>query len=77
MWEYRIIKQKGAYTIKEYYDIGAWTEDEVSPYGETRDEFRQSMTHYLEAVHKPVLLVEGDAIVGEELPITELNNDER
>jgi hypothetical protein len=79
-WNYRIIKQKGVYSIREviYLEEGeGWTEDEVSPYGETRDEFRESMTNYLEAVHKPVLIVEGDAIVGEELPITELNNDER
>jgi hypothetical protein len=33
------------------------------------------MTHYLEAVHKPVLVAEDDAIVGEESPITELENE--
>jgi hypothetical protein len=77
-WNYRIIKQKGVYSIREvvYLKEGeGWTEDEVSPYGESRDEFRESMKHYLEAVHKPVLVVEDDAIVGEEAPITELENE--
>jgi hypothetical protein len=79
MWNYRIIKEKGVYSIREVIHLEegeGWTEDEVSPYGESRDEFRESMTNYLEAVHKPVFLIEDDAIVGEEPPIGELLQEE-
>jgi hypothetical protein len=76
-WEYRIIKDKGGYTVREYIvldkDSDSWTVDEVSPYGETRDELRQSFSLYLQAVHRPVIVTDGDDIVGEEPPIVELD----
>jgi hypothetical protein len=81
MWEYRIIKEGGQYTVREFIqteEIGdGWTEDEVSPYGESRDEMRQMFTYYLEAVTKPILVVEGDKIIGEEKPLTVLEPHER
>lgn len=75
MWHYQIIKQHGVYQVHEVIndeEIG-WTTDEVSPYGETRDELRQSFTAFInDILHYPVLVVEDDVVVGEEEPISEL-----
>lgn len=54
-----------------------WTEDPVYPQGETRDELRVDMTRFImDAVERPILVVEGDEIVGEEEPITTLSEKE-
>jgi hypothetical protein len=80
MWEYRIIKENDQYTVREFIqteEIGdGWTEDEVSPFGESRDEMRRMFTYYLEAVTKPIIVIENNEVVGEEEPLATLEQDE-
>ena len=76
-WAYRVVKENDLYTIREVIvsdDTGLlWTVDEVAPFGETRDELRQSITMYIEdLVNNPVLVVKGDEVIGEEPPLTEV-----
>jgi len=76
-WAYRVVKENDLYTIREVIvsdDTGLlWTVDEVAPFGETRDELRQSITMYIEdLVNNPVLVVKDDEVVGEEPPLTEV-----
>ena len=80
-WAYRVVKENDLYTIREVIvsdDTGLlWTVDEVAPFGETRDELRQSITMYIEdLVNNPVLVVKDDEVVGEEPPLTEVMESE-
>jgi hypothetical protein len=80
-WAYRVVKENDLYTIRELIvsdDTGLlWTVDEVAPFGETRDELRQSITMYIEdLVNNPVLVVKDDEVVGEEPPLTEVMESE-
>ena len=59
-WNYRVVKENDYYTIKEvYYDkdgnVDGWTEMDVSPGGETFEEFLDSFELYRKCVYKPVL----------------------
>lgn len=72
-WNYQIIKQDGQYTVHEVIDGDSWTVDEVSPYGETRNEMREAFSNFIyDCITRPILIVEGDKIVGEEGPLGEL-----
>jgi hypothetical protein len=80
-WAYRVVKENDLYTIREVIvsdDTGLlWTVDEVAPFGETRDELRQSITMYIEdLVNNPVLVVKDDEVIGEEPPLTEVMDSE-
>jgi hypothetical protein len=85
-WAYRVVKENDLYTIREVIvpddtvadDTGLlWTVDEVAPFGETRDELRQSVTMYIEdIVNNPVLVVKDDEVIGEEPPLTEVMDSE-
>ena len=80
-WAYRVVKENDLYTIREVIvsdDTGLlWTVDEVAPFGETRDELRQSITMYIEdLVNNPVLVVKDDEVIGEEPPLTEVMESE-
>ena len=71
-WNYRIFKtledygnnhKSFLYSVHEvYYDddgtISAWTEREISPYGETFDEISKSMEMMAIALSKPVLFLD-------------------
>ena len=69
-WNYRVVKrtyhrgsallEEDEYGIYEAYfrkdgSIYTFSENPVSPYGETMDEFRDSMEAYMGALEKPVL----------------------
>lgn len=64
-WNYRVIRRRfpkeNQYTIHEVFYNDAtgkpdgMTEDEVSPSGESLDEFRKSMEMYQRAIELPVL----------------------
>jgi len=84
-WNYRIIKKefpehnKNAYQIHEVYygddgKIEGWTEDPISPYGDTPEELREDIRYQLNAFRKPILKEnkEGKLILDEEEP--EINN---
>lgn len=66
-WDYRVVKDTTGYSIREvYYDHAGvpemWTENEVSPSGETLEEFEEDMDHYINAQQQPVLYVHGDKL---------------
>lgn len=83
MWNYQIVKNElGIYSVREVVNWKkkkkGWTEDEVSPYGESRDEMRECITMYINDISKlPILVVDGDRVVGEEPPLSELSPDEQ
>jgi hypothetical protein len=59
-WNYRVIESVTGFTIHDVYynDAGAITNvsvDEVAAYGETLDELRSDLEHYVAALEKPVL----------------------
>lgn len=71
-WNYRIFKvledygdkhKSFSYSIHEvYYDddgtISAWTEREISPYGETFDEISKNIEMMASSLSKPVLFLD-------------------
>ena len=63
-WNYRIIRtvQNNTfhYSIHEVYynkngKIEAWTEEPVLPFGESEDELREDINHFLQAFKLPIL----------------------
>lgn len=60
-WNYRVVEKSGSFSVHEaFYDDGvetphSITENEMSPYGETLEELKEDLEHYLEAFEKPVL----------------------
>lgn len=59
-WDYRVIVKDGSYYIYEvYYDDdgnpGAFTEDPVSPFGESLEELKEDLKHFSDALSLPVL----------------------
>jgi hypothetical protein len=76
-WEYRIVKElDGDYSVREVFNEHSWTVDGVSPFGSTRDEMRQSFTNYIEALHKPILVVNDGVVVDREEPLVKLSEKE-
>jgi hypothetical protein len=60
-FDYRIIKSKGLYTIKEVYYSSKgkpmwWSVEPDSPQGETLKELKEDFECYKEALNKPVLV---------------------
>ena len=83
MWDYQIVKNElGIYTVREVVNFKkkekSWTVDEISPWGESRDEIRKCITMYINDISKlPILIVEGDKVVGEEPPLSESSTEEQ
>lgn len=80
MWNYQIVKEAGVYSVREVFRVRgmSWTECDVSPLGDSRDEMRKCITMYINDISKlPILIVEGDKVVGEEPPLTDLSPEEQ
>ena len=59
-WNYRVIESDTGFTIHDVYynDAGAITNvsvGEVAAYGETLDELRSDLEHYMKALERPAL----------------------
>ena len=81
MWKYQIVKNEiGIYSVREVVKIKgkkAVTEDEIAPWGESRDEMRASITQYLnDIMNSKILVIDEDGIIGDEAPLTKLSPDE-
>ena len=66
-WNYRIVgNKKLGFAIHEvFYTNGkpnSWTKDEVSPYGETLEEFKKSASLYRRAFLEPPLFIKGNKL---------------
>ncbi len=59
-WNYRVIESEEVFRIHEVYynskgEITAFSEDPITPLGETLDELRGDLEYYLQALDRPVL----------------------
>ena len=61
-WNHRVMKDKeGFHSIREVYykkdnkTVEMWTEEMMTPYGETPEEVKEELEQYLSAFNKPVL----------------------
>jgi len=61
-WNYRVIKDKWFAIHEVYYtedeQPSAYSESEVSPWGETLEELEEDMEHFKQALLRPVLDIE-------------------
>ncbi|RFA30017.1 hypothetical protein CAI21_07305 [Alkalilimnicola ehrlichii] len=62
-WNYRIVRKQGVLAVFEvYYDEDGkpetCTADPVAPQGETLDELRGDLEHYVAALASPILDIE-------------------
>jgi len=75
-WNYRLFAEKCPndewfFSMKEaYYNkegvVDSWTEAEVSPHGDTLNDFWETVTMYQAGMDKDVVIIEGDKVIGEE-----------
>ena len=69
-WDYRVVKEKDEYTIREVFYDGetphSWVDGYSYPAGETGDEIIRDMDHFDEALSRPVVVVDGDQLIGTE-----------
>jgi len=59
-WNYRVIESEEVFRIHEVYynkkgEITAFSEDPITPLGETLDELRGDLEYYMQALDRPVL----------------------
>lgn len=59
-WNYRVIESEDIFRIHEVYynekgGITAFSENPITPLGETLDELRGDLEYYLQALDRPVL----------------------
>lgn len=59
-WNYRVIESEEVFRIHEVYynkkgEITAFSEDPITPLGETLNELRGDLEYYLQALDRPVL----------------------
>jgi hypothetical protein len=68
-WNYRVINHGTHYSIHEvYYEKNkpvAWTEDSVCPVGETFEELKSDLLHYMLAIARPVLIIKKNKLYEE------------
>lgn len=59
-WNYRVIESEEVFCIHEVYynskgEITAFSEDPITPLGDTLDELKGDLEYYLQALDRPVL----------------------
>ena len=77
MWNYRLIRrvdEKEIYITEVYYDKLYMPDGWINPndlgnfiYGETREEIVQQVNMLKQALTKPIIIVDGDKILREEI----------
>ncbi|MBI5103130.1 MAG: hypothetical protein HZB33_15045 [Nitrospirae bacterium] len=62
-WNYRVIENEEVFRIHEVYynskgEITGFSENPITPLGETLDELRGDLEYYIQALGRPVLKIE-------------------